>query len=70
MKTEQLLAQYHEVKLAKYLKTRQPRDAAIAAKYALDDMTVTVRQTREIYGNEDSVHSILKMEIEDVVGVQ
>ena len=61
---EALLKKYYEAKLTKYSKRMDARGAAIAAKFALDDMAGVVRRNLAIYSSTDA-EAILSMEIED-----
>lgn len=64
---QDLLKQYYDAKLAKYKTRMDERGALVAAKYALDDMTVNVKRNLEIYKDESIVCQYIEMEIEDVM---
>lgn len=62
---ERFLNLYYKAKLEKYQAKMDEHSAELAAKFALDDMIVTVKRNLEIY-NRDEVKVLLFQEIEDV----
>lgn len=62
---QELLNQYHQAKLNKYLTRMDVRGAQIAAQFALEDMISDVKKRVAIYGNDEAAMKVLRMEIED-----
>lgn len=68
-KMETLLKEYHDTRLAVYNTKMDNRGAQIAAKFALDDKLVTIRQQKECGYSLDNIKNIILMDIEDLNSV-
>lgn len=61
-----LINQYHEAKLARYNQTLgDARQAQIAAKFAVDDLAMTIKRQKEIGYSMNDIEILLMQEIED-----